>query len=594
MQLVQYFGNKIDMYNPEQVKHIASVLTRALICLLKNTDYTSEREKRSEIMRNLLCIRDAAMAGGFESATEFIVTEKFDKELEMTEAGIYSHEIVALTRRYPKGTAETTTLFEKFYDLENIDFPSASLVAQVFSDKSLVSDSGLENSPQKLNEKGIKITKFKAVHDRLQTYSNKQKEPDIVISLALACNYYSLFNHAHGKLMKKFIDLNNEKSKYVHNTEYCRIVEELKFDEEMELIELLSKSIENFAVVVKCIQNNSKEAEKIVSDARIQKFLENISIIFRVRGIEYMELEAQIVLWRLFMKNATPLQILRSGTIVIENACESQINNIKLTANLENLNIKDLYEKTVDTYKRINIEDLKEKERIIIINYVLSMWNYHLKNLMFFEENCASFWWNEFERLWDLFNFRDKNDFKNTFEAKLLIIAVEIFHDKFNTTALQYLYASASKIIKSKAISPEFYTFFQQIYSLITTKAIQYSLNRHMNLDQHKVFMLSLKQSTLLNGYYMRSLEYLSLSIMRNLNMEKLDLVKTELRELFVLLGIEDKISKKENPQKGAVVVTNLQQIQQVEVNRRDACKETEILLLKTVSFFYSFLTKRF
>lgn len=521
-------------FEADQAPHIANSLVRCLSFQVRNKDVFNQ----NEIMKHLFLIRTAVRKYGLQGAFQYIGSKKSEKEINLSIDELTAYEICAINRfvRGEEATVQIGGILTNIIKHQTLDMKCFAIICQISLERAL---------------KNVDLNQFKKLNEKLEKYSEEVLNSDIQVNLALGNNFYTLYQLQYSQHRDKFTQSDNKEIRW---GKYSKIVEEFKLEEEIELLNFLEESLSHFSNAALCIRNDEKARQKIVSNIYIQRIIDNISINFLVRGIEHKEIEAQTVLWNFFNEDSSPTMILSSATIFLDNYSnlfDRSGNYIKFSKKLEAIKIDEVLNKSVESFKKLidKFDEKTEKEQAIVINYLLSVWSYYLV-----KENKeeANHWYNKFIELWKLSNFEEIEQYSYTFNAKICFSAIDV-NQKIRKNATNFLFDAVFKILKVQTVSSDFSNLFQFIYRRITTQAINYSLNRMADMDHYNVLMLTLKSTGLTRGYLFRSLEYISLSILRNLNMEKLDLAQLELKEFATLLGITEEVIV-ETPNKSLIV----------------------------------------
>jgi hypothetical protein len=130
--------------------------------------------------------------------------------------------------------------------------------------------------------------------------------------------------------------------------------------------------------------------------------------------------------------------------------------------------------------------------------------------------------WKKFDKTRKICNLQ-ASSYIGTIEAKKHIGIVDISLKCFKRNAADHIYKALKSLQSITSVYADYSNNFQFLYRNIIVKAINYSLNRMIDVDHYASAMMSLKSQAVQKGLFVKTLDFLSLSVMRYLNMEKLN-----------------------------------------------------------------------
>jgi hypothetical protein len=315
------------------------------------------------------------------------------------------------------------------------------------------------------------------------------------------------------------------------------MVKDLNLQDEIRALSFLDKSLDHFSDALLCIRENPSEAQKNFSNSRVVKVLENISIQYLYRGIEYKDVEAMNLLWNFILIDETDCPtVLFYAALLIDvhsDLLDDSGNRMRLSKKIGGVDMLDVIEKSQKTFESelTDFENLEDYDKFYVLFYLLSMWHYNaLKGL----KKGSKKWYNEFDRLWKMSNLSEKPAYFHTLTSKLLLSAVQINVIMFKQSANNILYDAVRNIMKIKSLPSYLVTIYHRTFRRLVLTTINYSINRMTDLDQYGKLMITCKANAITSGFFFRTAEYISLAILRHLNMEKLEFAMV--RTFFTLL----------------------------------------------------------
>jgi hypothetical protein len=304
------------------------------------------------------------------------------------------------------------------------------------------------------------------------------------------------------------------------------MVRNINLQDEITALNFLDKSLDHFSDAFLCVRENPSCKDQILSITRVQKILENISLQYVYRGINYKDVEVLNLLWNFINEDTPWTSELTCASALIEaqfDLLDDSGNKMRLSKKIPNVDIEEVLDKsqrTLEDLLKNDYEQITESQQSIIVNYLLSMWYYNaLKGLTAESKK----WYDEFDRLWNLSYCKSNSSYYHTFTSKLLHLAVEININAFKQNANNILFDAVRHIMKIRSIPSQLVNVYQRTFRRLVITTINYSINRMTDLDHYSKLMISCKANSIASGHFFRAAEYISMSITRHLNMEKLE-----------------------------------------------------------------------
>lgn len=488
------------------------------LLLLKRKELSSyldsSRDQKKNLMKMMFELRQCIKLLEYDSATEYLRT----KHSSTTSTNLSTFtliEMTAVSRYEPEvSTKVNSDLFPKLCNLTKCPLTLAQ-ACQSISDEVI---------------KKIPIDLFKKVNKLLEFEENKQFNLEVSLSLALN-NYWIFFVTAETVQT-------DMKDKSVGN---------LNLKEELEILKRLNESLRHFTEVVAHISKHKKDVEKIMSTQRLIGIINNMAIQFYIRGIKYKDLEAFTLLWHITLIDGQQLlPILNVATFFLDHVellTDSSGNYIKMSKKIKPLTIHEIVAESnalVDERYMMNFEEQLATTQYSVWSYLLSLWVYYLQQGRHVDGQKR---WNQFKTTWKSPKTSDKFCHRQIIEAKMYFCLVEINMKCCQRTAVNFLSQGVSILVRAKKVSRDFVFVYYQIYNHISMKVLNYSLNRLVDMTHYNSLLASMISSSTKRGHCVKLIDLLSLSIMRNLSMEKIENAKVRLNHLRMILYLMSNIS---------------------------------------------------
>lgn len=482
----------------------ANGMASLMAVLMKKPADDPKQAKRLQV-KNLFLMRTATKLLGFPTATEFMKSKQY-KDPGFTGDGykISLPEFIHL---------EMAAMF-RYIPTEDIE-----LVGKLFIELSgLTSDRMvLAQSCQTITDATLKtmdIEKFRSINKRLD-----KEAFDVDISLALALNNYSIY-------FVMYEEVSNELKQDAANA-----MDKLDLRKELEHLKYLNESLRHFTDVVCHLMKNKDDLHKVQSMKRVLGIVNNMAIQYFLKGIKYKDLEAYTLLWNLSMVDGQPStsSLMNVATFFLDHhelLTDSSRNYVKISKKMKPLTVEEILlklNKLLDETSIPAFETQPEATQCYILSYLLSLWVYNLASGRK-AEGFKRF--NQFKTLWAKLTIPEGAVNREAILAKLHFSVVEIEMICCNRSSDKFLSLANGILMKVKSIDREFIYQFYQIYHRITIKAINYSINRLSDMNHYDVVMASLILMASKKGHCLKVLDLLSLSILRYLNMEKIEHAK--------------------------------------------------------------------
>ncbi|KAL7035173.1 hypothetical protein ACKWTF_008257 [Chironomus riparius] len=381
--------------------------------------------------------------------------------------------------------------------------------------------------------KTIDLKKFRDLNERLEKY----KSDNIQVSIALALNNYYLYCIEAEHMETKIAD-EIKTSKDAHPK--C-----LTLESEVKILKQLDKFLDYTMDVLFMIKNNPKELEKIPSLRLFTTILENVSTQYFVRGIANKDLETKLVLWNLLQydKDNHLDLIIDTAAFFLDNLDRmigSSGHYITFSKRLNYIRAEEVILKANAVLETllVDIENKHERQQVRPMNYMLSLWVHYAVNGRKADSLKI---WQKFQETRQISNLQAPL-YICTIEAKKHMGIVDISLKCFKKNAADHMYKAMKNLQSINTLYADYSNNYQFLYRNIIIKAINYSMNRMIDVDHYASTMMQLKIQAVQKGLFVKTLDFLSLSVMRYLNMEKLDDAKTDLKKMSTMLELEDDI----------------------------------------------------
>lgn len=498
----------MHMYEAPKEKQTAIHSANFYVSLIRyrKAEQMDPLEFKKSQMKLVFAVREAAKEINFSTATDFVKSKYFndfnlDDDAPPLKLAEFIHlEISTIDRYCPNEHLIGGKLFSALCAETKDPF----LLARTCH---AITDTMLKNTD---------FEGFKKVNTLLEKQGSNQFNVDI--SLAAAFNNYSIYFSMIETVPGKTKD------------DLHKLLDVLELDKEFEYLQYLNNSLQHFTDVVHNMMQHKEDLAKIPSMKRVLTMLNNISMQYYIKGIKNKDLEAFTLLWHLSQASDQPMTtLLNVGTFFLDNhelLMDSSGNYIKVSKKLKQLTIAEIttkINKMIDDEAIPDIENQSEVTQCLILSYLLSLWVYYVTT----GRKADGFKrWNQFDKLWKGLKIPKHSVSRETVHAKLYYCLVEINLSCFNRSADNFLSIAGHILLGARSVDREFTNQFYQIYHRITLKAINYSINRLSDMNHYDKMMSSMLLMAVKRGNSLKTLELLSLSILRHLNMEKLDNAK--------------------------------------------------------------------
>lgn len=529
-----------ELKREETAKISAKGLASLLIYQIRNTgDYSSAtKESKRLLMSSARALREATKQLKFNSASEFIESDQFkDGDFSSNKRGLPVAEFILIEmssafRYCPSGVEAIGQLFGKLC-AKTKDPRLLAEACQVINESTL---------------KYIDAKVFRKVNELLEARAKKLldlKEFDVGNSLALALNNYSTYIKMSESVISEL-----KENKTASLTE-------LNLQAELDQLKYLNKSLEHFTDVVRYLEKQRQDVDKITSKTRVQSILNNIAHQYFLRGIKYKDLETFTLLWIFVQLDSSPaaptdnstlsgsdsskqsaVHILHVATVFLDHRkmlTDPSGNYVKLSEEPEKQKMYDPLtidiildgekgaigaNQALDNELIPSFDNLTKSLKFYVLSYVLSLWVYYVTN----GKRAAGFKrYEQFKKMW--MSVSSSQEFlpnRAIIEAKLHFCCVEIDLECSDRYTADYLSIACSKIMSIQSFEKDFSYQFYQIFHRTLMEAIVRSNNRLADMDHYNSAMLSLIQLAIRKGFCLKALDLISLSITRYLNMEKI------------------------------------------------------------------------
>jgi hypothetical protein len=496
-----------DASSKSTAKYICNGLASLLYHILSNNTFVSaSKEKLKVIMKCMNTLHTSSKLLGFKSATEFLESKDFEgpkfSSNQPAPGETIAVEISAIFRYTP---STTSVLIGELY----------SKLFQESKDPLLIAKAS--QSVTDVTVKTMNLDEFKKINKFLD--KSLSSRHDIEISLALALNNYSIY-------FLLFEATSEELKKDVVSA-----MAKISLKSEMEQLSYLNESLRHFTDVVHHIMQNPQDVKIIISMKRTLSILNNMASQYFVRGIKYKDFEAYGLLWHLLEIEKQPsndVMLLNIGVIFLDHhkvLLDSSGNYIKTSKKLKQLKLDEVL---VETNKAVDsfiatFHEQPNGTQASVLSYLLSIWIHYVSKG---RKSDGFKRYDQFKELWMETSLEDGSATKETIRAKIYFCLVDLNVNCFNRSADNFMSVACGNLMNVKTIDRDFIFQFYQIYHRFTSEAINYSMNRQADMSHYDSVMLNMSAAAVRKGYSLKVLEILSLSILRHLNMEKVDQAK--------------------------------------------------------------------
>lgn len=471
----------------------------------------ASKDDKKSMMKHMFSLREATKLLEFATAAEFIKSKQFSNEKFGSDAdGIQIVDIILI---------ELCTLFR--YNSEG----DIAIIVNLFSKLSSETSDPviLSIACQSITDEVVKnldVEEFKKIN---QLLVRKGKEKfSLEISLSLALNHYAIYFITAETIAEENKNLTSSS------------VDKPLIQQEIGLLGHLNESLHHFTDVVSHIMKNNADIDKVLSLRRVISILNNMAVQYYIRGIKYKDFEAHTLLWNLaLLDDQSKFMLFTIGTFFLDHRqllIDSSGNYIKISKKVRHLTIEDI----VGTLNNVLDEQIIPEFKIQSSNtqcsvwsYMLSLWVHHVSNG---RKTDGFKRLDQFKALWQSTEVNEDSENREAIQSKIYFCIMEINLNCCNQSADIFLSLASGALMRIKKISRDFIYHFHQIYQRITMRAISYSINRLTDMNHYDTVMASLISTARKKGYYMKLLDLLSLSILRNLNMEKVDNAKVNIK----------------------------------------------------------------
>lgn len=491
-------------YNPATSKELAEICGKGIASFLKQEDLAvyleSSKEAKKKLMKIMFDLRKSSNVLDYDSATEFLQKQQFTNNRDST-AILALIEITAVNRYKPNESSEATTkLFSLICRLTKCPVTIAQ-ACQSVSDEEI---------------KKMSVDSIKKVNKLLEEEEKKQFNFDV--SLALALNNYHIF-FVMSENIENGMKASREKS-----------IDKLSLKEELDSVKFLNDSLRYFTDIMVHLMKHKEEMDKIISTKRLIGIINNMALQFYTRGIKYKDLEAFTLLWHFsLLEGQQVIPILTVANFFLDNfvlLTDSSGNYIKFSKKIKPLSIQEILAGTNALIDENFITDLKEETETTqgsVWSYLLSLWVHYLKQGRQAEGYKR---WNQFKKSWKSKEISKEISIRGVIEAKMYFCLTEVSMKCYHRSADNFQSRGISVLIGAKTINRDFLYIYYQIYNQIALNVINYSLNRLGDMHHYNGLMASIISSAVKRGQCLKLTNLLSLAIMRNLSMEKVDNAK--------------------------------------------------------------------
>lgn len=311
--------------------------------------------------------------------------------------------------------------------------------------------------------------------------------------------------------------------------QYSKIMEHLNYRDEIRLLSYLDKSLESCYDIIQCIREDKKQAEKIISNQRLYRIIDNISHQYVYRGIIYKHVEWQNLLWH-FLNDQSPwMSILNCAIVLIDNYHRifdrNKENSLRLSRKIETVEIVKVLKQSIETFEKEekNFDKMKEYEQAYMLDFALSLWQFYAldgnkeEGIKFFKKSLSL---NKSSK------FNSNQMYDCYFKCKFLFIGVIIKLNLFQINSSDILFKAIKLNWNIRTITAEFNNAYKAFLLRLSIFTLNYSLNRLIDMDHYAKLSISMRYQAATRNCVFRTAEYTSLSILRHLNMEKLEFAK--------------------------------------------------------------------
>lgn len=494
------------VYDAPTTKEGAVYSANGMLMMMNRQDYRdfvqSSKESKKSALKSMFSVRESLTLLESSTVTKFVKSKAFSCHLEhFPIAQIILIEICTISR-YNSGE-KLEVIAELFTELcsKTNDPRILALACQNISDEVL---------------RKIDVNDFNKINKLLE--NEVSKKFDLEISLALALNNYNIF----------FVKSEAVTNSLKKDTKQTITSHELQ--EEIELLKYLNVSLQHLTDFVCHLIKIKDDINKILSMRRVLNVLNNIAIQYYIRGIKHKDLEAFSLLWNLILlEDQSNIVIVSIGTFFLDHyqiLIDTSGNYIKISKKVKQPTIDEILEtcnKIVDDDFMPTFKSQPSATQCSVWSYMLSLCVYYMSHG---RKSDGFKRWDQFLKSWQSVKTPDESANQETVHSKIYFCMMQINMNCRNKSADNFLSIASGILMRVKKITHEFVYHFYQIYHRITMESINYSINRLSDMNHYDIVMLSLISAARKKGFFLKLLDLLSLSILRNLNMEKIDNAK--------------------------------------------------------------------
>lgn len=442
--------------------------------------------------------------------------EKYAKDVSLEELPIL--EIETLSRYGQKQLDDIVKVFK--YIVENVtDMDHIARTCISITDKQI---------------KCIDLQTFKELNARLEKHHLKNIA-SIKIKLALASNYYFI-SLIEGGMLESIV---NSTGKDLQND----IPECINLENELKIVGYMDKFLTYMTEVIIKLKEDPNELKQFLSVKIFLVMLENVSTQYFVRGIANKDLETKLILWHFLEHRNDAEHIVDTASFFLDNFNRLRTSSgsyLNISKQLGHVRIEEVITKANKSLETL-LQGINEKSETVqarVLNYLLSLGCHHMVMGRKADTGKA---WEQYvlvEKMAQLKNML----YVKLIQAKKLVIQAEISIKCYKRNAVDFLYNAIIALKQITVIHTDFSNIFQFLYRSLVLKVINYSLNRLVDVEYFSNAMLTIKHQAVKKGLFVKTLEMFSLSVLRNLTMEKLDDAKKDLMKMSKMLRLNDEI----------------------------------------------------
>jgi hypothetical protein len=478
-------------------------LAYLLFCLLTGTDFIkAPKTTQYIVMRCMYSLHKSAKLFAYDDAVDFLEVSTLIERFKFKRHPIAESVVIEMCALSQCKTSDAFRTVDKMF----------SKLCRVTQDPQL-----LARASQALICSGAKTAQLEELKRiiKILEESRNDHHHNMETSLALALNNFSIYSVMFESLVDD-LKVNREAA-----------LSKLELKTELERLSYLNESLRHFTDVVHHIIRNPDDLEIILFMENIYKILSDMAHQYFLRGIKYKVLETSTLQWHLMKvgKKSTEL-ILRIGIFLLDHYHTiTDINgNFISSSKVKQLTVEEVLAEANKTLDKC-IPTFNEHPAAIqfsVLSYLLSVKvHFQLQG-----RNADGLHRHEqFTKLFEKWS-SDGSPPKEALTAKLCFSKAKIDLKGMNQNSDGHMSIACGILINIKKISEEFRYEFYQIYLLIMTEAINFSINRQSDLDHYNGPMISISQMAISRGYCIKVLENLSIAILRSLNMENTERAK--------------------------------------------------------------------